>query len=75
MSDYPKCEELVVAYGGGRLPDNRLACVASVSVRFRSKKRESKTARKMARVKERGGGKKVRLLEGGAYLGKYSILD
>ena len=35
----------------------RLACVASVSVRFQSKERgtgESKTKRKMARVRERG---------------------
>ena len=39
MSVYPKCEELVVAYGGGRIPDNRLACSASVSVRFRNKER------------------------------------
>ena len=33
-----------------------VACVASVSVRFRRKERESKTARKVAQVKERGGG-------------------
>ena len=33
-----------------------LACVASVSVRFRRKERESKTARKVAQVKKRGGG-------------------
>ena len=32
----------------------RVACIASVSVRFRGK--ESKTARKMERVKERGEG-------------------
>ena len=38
--------------------DNRLACVASVSVRFRSKERGTrvKDRAKMARVKERGGG-------------------
>ena len=37
---------------------NYLACVASVSLWFRVKERgrESETARKMAQVKERGGG-------------------
>ena len=33
-----------------------LACVASVSVRFRNEEQESKTSRKMAQVKERAGG-------------------
>ena len=32
-----------------------IACIARVSVRFRSKERESKTARKMPQVKERRG--------------------
>ena len=42
VSDYPKCEELVVAYGGRQgvvVYDNRLARVARVSVWFRSKER------------------------------------
>ena len=34
----------------------KLACVASVSVRFRSKERGTRNARKMAQVKERGRG-------------------
>ena len=39
-----------------------LACVASVSVRFRAKnaEQETKTARKMAQVNERGGGEEER---------------
>ena len=39
---------------------NTLACVASVAVRFRSKERGTRVkdgARKMGRVKERGGGR------------------
>ena len=52
---------------GRKFSDFLAACVASVSVRFRRKKEKqgSKTVRKMAQVKERGGGGEERKGWGG----------